>query len=173
MVKKITEKRLYNIALYYLSRYETTTEKLKAVLQRRVQKARFAGDEVDSHAAEWIEKVVADMQRQNFVDDNRSANNNIERWFLSGKSLKYIQSKLHLAGLAMSALLDFEAASGKDLAEWERSAAETFVRKKRLGHYRPAAEQKEKYAKDLASMARAGFSLDLAKESLNICALDD
>ena len=173
MAKKITEKRLYNIALYYLSRYETTNEKLKAVLQRRVQKAKFAGDEVNSQADEWIEKVVADMQRQGFVNDNRFATNNIERWFLSGKSLKYIQAKLHQAGLDIQALLDFEAASEKNLSEWERSAAETFVRKKKLGHYRSATEQKEKYAKDLAAMARAGFSLELAKENLKVSIPDD
>ena len=168
MAKKITQKRLYNIALYHLSRYETTTEKLKAVLQRRVRKAKFSGDEVDGQAAEWIEQIVASMQRQGFVDDNRFAANNIERWFLSGKSLKYIQAKLHQAGLDPHALLDFEAAGEKDLSEWERAAAETFVRKKKLGPYRPAAAQKEKYAKDLASVARAGFPLDLAKEVLNI-----
>ena len=168
MAKKITQKRLYNVALYYLSRYETTSEKLKAVLQRRVQKARFSGDEVDPHADEWIETVVADMQKQGFVDDNRFATNSIEKWFLSGKSLKYIQAKLHLAGLSSQVLSEFEKTSEKDLCEWERLAAATFVRKKKLGHYRPTTEQKERYAKDLASMARAGFSLNLAKESLNI-----
>ena len=93
MAKKITEKRLYNIALYYLSRYETTSEKLKGVLQRRVEKARFSGDEVSPFAEEWIEKVVSDMQKQGYVDDNRFATNSIERWFLSGKSLRYIQGK--------------------------------------------------------------------------------
>ena len=173
MTKKITEKRLYNIALYYLSRYETTTEKLKAVLKRRVQKARFSGDEVNSQADEWIEKIVADAQKQGYVDDNRFATNNIERWFLSGKSLKYIQAKLHQAGLSSQMLLTFEEQSGKDLSEWERLAAQTFVRKKKLGSFRPADQQREKYAKDLAAMARAGFALDLAKESLNVSDCDD
>jgi len=173
MAKKITEKRLYNIALYYLSRYETTSEKLKSVLKRRLEKARFSGDEVNPLAEEWIEKVVSDMQRQGYVDDNRFASNSIERWFLSGKSLKYIQGKLRQAGLSSQVLSDFEKTSEKDLREWERQAAETFVRKKKMGYFRSEEQQKERYAKDLASMARAGFPLDVAKESLKTASDDE
>ena len=57
MAKKITEKRLYNIALYYLSRYEATTGKVRDVLKRRLMTAERRGEEIPNEAPAWIEKI--------------------------------------------------------------------------------------------------------------------
>ena len=46
----------------------------------------------------------------------------------------------------------------------EFAAAAVLARKRRLGPYRDEEARKEFYEKDLAALARAGFSYDIAKQ---------
>ena len=64
MAKKITEKRLENIALFYLQRYESCSSKLRDTLKRRVRRAKMQGIEVPDDANQWIENVVNKMRNK-------------------------------------------------------------------------------------------------------------
>ena len=55
MVKKITHQRLYNITLYYLSRYDSCSTKVREMLKRRILKDAQAGADVPTEVNEWIE----------------------------------------------------------------------------------------------------------------------
>ena len=74
-MKKITYQRLYNITLYYLGRYESTTDKVRQMLCRRVQKSKLAGDEVPDEVNAWIDKVVLSMQDLGYIDNRRYLEN--------------------------------------------------------------------------------------------------
>ena len=54
------------------------------------------------------------------------------------------------------------AAAAETEEEPERSAATRLARKRRLGPYRPVAARRDNREKDLAALARAGFSYDVA-----------
>ena len=58
MVKKITHQRLYNITLYYLSRYDSCTSKVRDMLKRRILKDTQAGADVPTEVNEWIENII-------------------------------------------------------------------------------------------------------------------
>ena len=149
-MKKITSQRLKNIALYYLDRFDASSEKLKSVLIRRVQKAKLAGDEVPSDASQWIDDIVANMQHLGYINDKRFCENKVRQYLNAGKSNRYIMSKLSEAGIDSNLIQSF-------LSDDELEQAQIFVRKKRLG---------SDYQKDLAKLARAGFSYDIAQKVL-------
>ena len=55
----------------------------------------------------------------------------------------------------------------------ELDAAREFVRRKRLGPYRPPRERAARIRRDLAALARAGFDLDVARRALDANGIDD
>jgi len=151
MQKPLTEKRLENITLYYLERFDASTNKVRQMLKRRVQKQKLAGLPVDKNINQWIETTLQKMQNLGYVNDERYTENVIRRLTQSGKSTRFIAQKLLSEGID-------EAILEKYLSpEDELDRAQTFARKKHLGG---------DYQKDLAKLARAGFSYDIATQVL-------
>lgn len=150
-MKKITPQRLKNIALYYLERFDASGDKLKTVLLRRVQKAILAGDEVDSNASNWVDETVREMYRLGYVNDTRYCENKVRQYLNAGKSYRYILGKLAQDGIDSDTVRLF-------LPDDELAQARIFVRKKKLGL---------DHQKDLAKLARAGFSYDVARKALD------
>lgn len=149
-MKKITQARLKNIALYYLERYEASTQKLREVLKRRLAKARLE-QTVPPKANQWVESILEEMVRLGYVNDKRFAENTVRRLSGAGKSRSFIRTKLKLAGIEEEEIM--EALSDTD----ELAAARLMVQKKHLGH---------DFKRDLARLARAGFSYEIAREVL-------
>ena len=149
-MKKITPTRLKNITLYYLERYEASSEKLRTVLKRRLIKAAKE-QPVPSEAHQWIEKIITEMQRLGYVNDKRFAENMVRRLSEGGKSHSFIRTKLKMAGIDEDEIMTVLTETD------ELTSARLMVQKKHLGY---------DYQKDLARLARAGFSYEIAREAL-------
>ena len=67
MTRPLTQKRLKNIALFYLEHYEATASKLKSVLLRRAQKS-LLGEPVPTEVHKWVQQIVADCQNLGYVN---------------------------------------------------------------------------------------------------------
>ena len=154
--RKITRQRLKNIALYYLQRFETSSENLKAVLLRRVNVYAFQNPDWNrQEAVGWIDEIVAQFEGYGYVDDARFAEMKIKDYLAAGKSVRYIKGKLQLKGIdenMVDSLLEgqdydeYEAAlhlakkkTGKK--KWERwcAPASAMIRRKKLWIWRLSA----------------------------------
>lgn len=166
-VKPITQKRLMNIALYYLGRYESSAEKLRQLLKRRVAKAKMKGADIPVDILLWIDSIVLKMCQDGYISDERFASGLVSKYRAAGKSKRYIASKLHQAGIDADtqekALAGDEDVSDEDP---EMEAARRLVKKKKLGFWRNPEVRIEYRKKDLAVLARAGFSFDVATKAL-------
>ena len=149
-MKKITPQRLKNIALFYLERYDASSEKLQEVLKRRLAKAA-SEQEVPPESVQWVEEVVQQMKSLGYVNDKRYAENVVRRYSDAGKSYSFVRSKLKMAGIDEEMIKDVLS----EMDELEQ--ARLMVKKKRLGM---------DFKKDLARLARAGFSYEIAREAL-------
>ena len=150
-MKKMTENRLKNIALFYLERYETSSGKLRQVLNKRLLKAARE-QEIPPQAQGWIENIIEEMQRLGYINDTRYTQNAVERLCGAGKSRSFIRAKLKLAGISDEEI--DQALSETD----ELTSARLMVQKKHLGN---------DFKRDLARLARAGFSYEIAREALD------
>ena len=148
--KKLTEKRLENIAVYYLSRYDSSSANLANVLKRRAVKEKDKGAEVPENICDIIQNIIDKMQKAGYVNDERYAENMLRRMSKSGKSRTQIALKAKEKGVDVD-LSDFD----------EEEAAKIFVHKHNLG------VKAENFKKDMAKMARAGFSYSAASKSLH------
>ena len=152
MTRPVTYKRLKNIALFYLERYDATAEKLKTVLLRRIQKNMPPEEPIPAEVYQLIQQIIAECENSGYINDARYAQNHVRRLSEQGKSIRFIQQKLSMAGVdeqiiqtVLTPCNDYES-------------AQIFARKRRLG---------TDYQKDMAKLARAGFSYEIAKKVLN------
>lgn len=167
VLKKITKQRLKNITLYYLKRFETSAANMRWVLQKRVNDYAYQNKEFDrAEAYGWIEEIIKDFEGFGYINDARFAEMRIRDYISAGKSVRYIQGKLREKGIdseTVERLMDEQ-----EYDEFE--TALKLAKKKRIGPFRGSEEMRREFRqKDMAVLARAGFSYDVAEK---ICSAD-
>ena len=161
--------RLTNKAVHYLGRYASTTSRLKDVLARFAER-KLTGAEPD-HISKAIDDVIRDCVDKGYVNDQLYAEQKAISLRRQGRSRRRIEKTLAGKGLDQHVIKAVFAddENAYDVAnEWR--AALIHARRRRLGPY---ASEKDRQAdpeklrqRHLASFARAGFSLSVAKEIL-------
>ena len=164
--RKITASLLDNVALHYLGRFASSAADLRRVLMRRVARAAEHHGNDPAEGAALVEALILRFQQAGLVDDRRYAEARASSLRRRGGSRRAISAKLTQHGVerpliaaTLQALTD--EAGGSDLA-----AACAFIRRRRLGAYRAAAARPTSPEKDMAVLARAGFSFDVARKVL-------
>lgn len=162
--RKATPKSLENAAAYYLQRFATSRAHLRRVLMRRVERSARAHGTDPAEGARAIEDILDKFERLGLLDDAAYAEMRARSLRHRGASARLIAAQLMQKGLDADAVdTALAAADTEDGAEDpERAAAATLARKRRIGPYRVAENRKENREKDLATLARAGFSYDTA-----------
>lgn len=172
--RKPTPERLGNIALAYLSRYAASEASLRRVLQNRVRRyamkdENFAADEaMRKTLAAAIEEIIEKHKRLGVLNDEAYAEMKVGSLRRAGGSARRIAQKLVQKGVKKEIIEAALMPEEGEADEVENKAARAFARKKGLGPYRKggASEDRAVKAKEIASMARAGFSYDVARDIL-------
>lgn len=162
--RKLTETYFYNAALHYLQRFSAPAEQLRRVLQRKVMRAQMRGEETPPEAPQWIDKAVEKCVKLGFVNDQIFTEQKTLALRRQGKARAFIASTLQQKGVDKAMIQDV---LGHD-AEDELNAAIRAVKRKRLGR----DETPEGKQKDLAKLARGGFSLDVARRAMAAVKVD-
>jgi regulatory protein len=164
--RPLTAASLENAALHYLSRFASSSGNLRRVLMRKVARAARDGGEGDAAAgARMVEALIARYLEKGLLNDRAYAAQTASSLARRGASRFSIKGKLAQKGvdaeIAAEAIAALEEPGTSELA-----AACALVRRRRLGPYRAPGKRAEFRAKDLASLARAGFGVDLARRVL-------
>ncbi|MBL6929689.1 MAG: RecX family transcriptional regulator [Rhodospirillales bacterium] len=171
--RKATAKSLENAAAFYLQRFATSAENLRRVLMRRVERSvRHHGTERDEGAA-FIDDIIAKFERLGYLNDTAYAEMRVRGLRGRGQSRRAINALLRQKGLDTDTIDAALAAYAEENEEPERTAAITAARKRRIGPYRTRGGRKENREKDLATLARAGFSYGVALEVIDAESADD
>jgi regulatory protein len=165
--RPVSSAYLERAAMAYLERYSSSSDNLRRVLRRKVDKrCRLRGEEAASFHP-LIEEVIAKTLRLGLVDDVRYAEARVATLRRRGGSARAIQAKLAAKGVDRSTIT---ATLGGEEGD-ETAAAHALARRRKLGPYRPG-EKAPYREKDLASLARAGFSYGIARTVIDGDALD-
>jgi regulatory protein len=164
--RKVSARYLENAALHYLKRYSATVSQLRRVLGRRVDRSlRVHGGE-RAEALQWVDALVDKLVRNGLINDSAYAGMKAQSLRASGRSSKMIAQKLRMKGVPAELVQQKLAEATAELSEEE--AARIWARKKRLGPFRRDARTREdSRQKDLAALARAGFSFGVAKKIID------
>ncbi|NQW09146.1 MAG: regulatory protein RecX [Alphaproteobacteria bacterium] len=165
-LKKLTLERS---ALHYLGRYASTVEGLRRVLARRVEKAAREERCDRDEASAWVEEVVARFAQAGLVDDRSFAEGRVASLRRRGESARKIAFTLREKGvepeLIAAALAEQD---GDEADDAEFAAACRLAQRRRLGAIRPEDMRRDMRDRDLAALARAGFSFGVARRVLAI-----
>lgn len=154
----VTAAYLERAAMAYLERYASSGENLRRVLTRKVQRrCRERGEDAGPFLP-LIDETLRKLATSGLVDDIRYAEGRVASLRRRGGSTRSIAAKLAAKGVDGEVAREAIAAHEGDDAE----AARALARRRRLGPHRP--RDREAYReKDIASLARAGFSLRVAR----------
>ena len=168
----------------YLARWEATRAGVRELLLRRIERDEGLADDDRERLRARVPAVIDSLGERGYVDDRRFARQTIDRMRRQGRSRLQIRERLRSKGvpdtLADEAIREWETeAAGEwtegphrrdtpavgDEAPWEveLAAAWSTARRRRLGPYRrDPAERDARRERDLAALARSGFSREIA-----------
>lgn len=161
--RKATRKSLENAALYYLKRFSSSSENLRRVLSRRVDRSARYHDTDPAEGREVITEIIEKLTAQGFLNDSRYAETRVLSLHRRGASMRGIRMKLREKGVPGDVIDQALETLAEEVGETELTAAIALARRRRLGPYRTRGDRNEAKEKDLASLARAGFGYDTAR----------
>ncbi|NBX03288.1 MAG: regulatory protein RecX [Alphaproteobacteria bacterium] len=147
---------LERAALYYLERFSASSGHLETVLRRKIMRRCKARGESPEPYFENIAPLIARYEESGLLDDTRYAQAKVASLCRKGGSARMITAKLAVKGVPKT--LTAEQLEADETSELE--AAKNLVRRKKLG------QNPERKTKDMATLARAGFSYAIAKQAL-------
>ena len=100
-----------------------------------------------------------------YINDNRYLQNQIRNLSNAGKSQSFILNKLKQDGFSTTIVKDLLSAFDQESESSDLTRANKWLKKHSKGQFRNK-DATLFYQKDLAALARAGFSYDTAKKAL-------
>lgn len=169
--KRITETYLHNSGLYYIERYATSTSHFRTVMLRKVKRSCLHHkDQNYEDCAKMVDELITKFERSGLLNDDLYITSMVSSYRRKGLSKRMITQKLMMKGIQSEIIQNYlsrhDEQKHEDLHRAELKAAAIHCRKKKLGAYSGinAAEPE----KQLARLARAGFSFDIAKNILDM-----
>lgn len=169
--RKATAKYLERAGLAYIERFAPPKASLIRILRGKLARSlRVHGGDPEEGEA-MIQALAVKFEAAGLLNDALYAASRARRLFARGHPQRVIAQKLREKGLAADAIENalstlYSAQADGDLAHGDLAAALTYARKRRLGPFGSPAERAERHPRDLAILARRGFSYDVAMRVL-------
>ncbi len=161
--RKATPQSLENAALFYLGRFASSSENLRRVLMRRVERSARLHDTDRDEGREAVDRIVVRFQASGLVDDRAYAEGRALALHRRGVPARGIRARLVEKGVAPDHIEEALASLAETGDNTDMAAAVNLARRRRLGPYRAPSVRAELREKDLAALARAGFSYDIGR----------
>ena len=178
IVKKISEHYLYNAGLHYLQRYASSIENFRRIMDRKIIRSCTVHENQNiEDCRHKLENVIARFVELGYLNDYEYARIKIR--FYRGKGFSYVKIINALAQKGISKdlaeniinNLDSDVCSQnmdieKKSFDPELAAALKLCRRKKIGIF--SQKEDKNMQKDLAYLARNGFSYDISRKVLEI-----
>ena len=143
---------LDRLALRYVERFATTRAKLTAYLARKIRERGFDGDPPD------VAEIAEHFAELGYVNDRLYAESKAAAMARRGLGARRVGEALRHAGVQVE---DAEAIAPQVDARTGQSAID-FARRKRIGPFAVESADRDRIAKQVAAMVRAGHAPGLA-----------
>ena len=195
--RRITETYLHNAGLYYLQRYAASSGHFRRVMERKIKKScAHHTDQVYEECLEKLENIIQTFLRSGLLNDQMYIESQIRSLKRKGASEKAIIAKLQNKSVPAAQTTSYlkEYQDQHESKDTELIAALTLCRRKKIGPFQrvdrltdlnlaekeravsntsapsspKGAHNDSNYQKDLAKLARAGFSYDTATKAMSM-----
>lgn len=167
--RKVTAKSLENAGLYYLQRFSSSCENFRRVMMRRVNRSARYYNTNPEVGAKIIDVLINKFIKIGLLNDLRYAEFKVINFRRRGLSERMIRTKLVERGVSTEVINDIFQLLNSNNSDLELNASIIFSRRTRLGAFRGSQDKHQKFReKDMAKLARAGFSYNVAQKILGI-----
>lgn len=156
--RPLDPKRFEEMALAYVARFATSAAKLETYLKRKLRERGWEEGEPEPDISALIDRFV-DF---GYVDDESYARAKSNSLLRKGYGPRRVSQALGAVGIAEDVRDDLAASVSQ-----QRHAVLAMARKKRFGPFGREEPDMARRSKQLASLLRAGHSLDNAREMIN------
>src|SRR4051812_37794645 len=156
------ESSLHNAALAYLGRFAASTEMVRRVLMRRIERAARAELIERSAGLALVETIVARLAAAGLVDDRSFAEQRARTLLRRGTAPAHLAAALGAKGISRAEAGRALAGLGEEIPDLGRAAALGLARRRRLGPYR-RSDRAAHRDRDFAALARAGHAPEIAR----------
>lgn len=168
-VRPPTAARLEKSALHHLGRFAATRAELTRVLQRRVQRAIRAELIGRDDATRMVSATVEKIAAAGYLDDTAVARAKAGSMRRAGRSRRMIAQKLSTKGISRDGAEEALAATDGADENAELRAAAMLAARRKLGPYRAGKRDDTTLKRDLATLARGGYSYAVARTVATAC----
>ena len=167
--KKITQTYLHNAGLYYLGRFAASSQRFREIMTRKIKKSCAVHEDQNiEECYALLESLITDFQRSGLLNDETYAASKVKTMRRQGKSRRAITSYLNGKGIEpeiqITTLHKADTAFETSEKDAEHAAAMIYAKKRKIGPFRTKTELS--HEKELAALARAGFSYEIASNVL-------
>ena len=149
---------LMKYAINYLSKYSSSKKNLEKLLKNKIIRLKI--EKKDKYLLyNSIEKIIKDLEKNNFINDGNYTFSKINFFFNQGKSKIFIKNYFIQKGIENEIIDKTFENFENTKTNWELESAKIFAKKKRLSN----SNDKEK---NFSKLARAGFSYEISKKIL-------
>lgn len=150
--------KLERLALRYVERFATTRGRLAEYLRRKIRERGWEGASADP---EGLAERLASL---GYIDDRAFAEMRATAMTRRGLGARRVADALRHARVEAD---DMDAVT-PEVEQQAPEAALAFARRKRFGPFAAETPDRERLAKQLAAMARAGHGFDLSRRILDL-----
>lgn len=172
--QRLTPANLREAVLNYLDRFVASTKRLDQVMTRKIRASAAAHGDDPAPLLEALPPILASLAAQGVLNDRHLAEAKARAMIRRGGSRAKILHNLAGKGIDAATASAALARMAQEFDNPELEAATAFARRRRLGPFRPdPASRPENRQKDLAALARAGFSGGIARQVIGAASGDD
>lgn len=175
--RKATASYLENSAAHYLGRFATSTAHLRQLMMQKVQRSVMHHGTDADEGAKFVETIIEKFERLGFLNDQTYGEMRARSLYAKGTPVRGIRYKLQQKGLSEDVIDSALAALAEEVEvrDLDLSAALRLAQRRRLGPY--LSDDREvrdaRREKDMAVMARAGFSYDVVCQVLDADSIEE
>jgi len=158
-----SEAALQALALRYVARFPCSSHKLRTHLGKKLEPSIAQELVTLAVSRRWVDGVIASLTRMRALDDLGFAQARAVTLHRRGRAARLIERDLRRAGLPEPAIEHARRSLAELSAEPDLSAAIALARKKRIGPFARAPLDEAMRRRQLALLARAGFSFTIAR----------
>lgn len=170
--KRLLPKDMRELALTHLDRFASTKRRLIEVMRRRARASAGAHGDDPGALLDAIEETIHWLEAKGVLSDRAYAEAKARALIGRGASRQRIAANLWAKGIDPDIARAAITRLTEEFGDPDLAAAKSYAKRRRLGCYRKAGKKEldsKKFGtgdRDLAAMARAGFSLAVARRAL-------
>ena len=160
--RKISPRYLERVVGHYLNRYTTTTTHLRRLLGNRVRRSAAHHETSVAEGMAMVDDLITRLVEHGYMDDQAWARSRAQSLHRRGNGLRAIRSKLSVKGIRGSLLDETIQWLRDEVGDPDGIAAWRYAKKRRIGPFRRTEVDADGKRRELAKLARAGFSYSVA-----------